>query len=233
MKRLIIGDIHGCYDELMRLVAMAGLSDRDEIIALGDIVDRGPGTERVIHFFNSRPHARVVMGNHEHKHILCQQGVIQPDTAQEITQDLLSLEAYQDFLDTMRCYPLYLELAQALLVHGALEPGVPVTQQKKKVLLGTRNGEAYLRNHYPKPWYELYNGEKPVIAGHHDYSRKGEVMVIRDRVFLIDTGCCYGKYLSGILLPDFRILRVKSRKNYWGILKQQYKRENRPEDKSF
>lgn len=223
MKRLIIGDIHGCYDELIRLVAKADLSHGDEIIALGDLVDRGPHTGRVIDFFNARPHARAVMGNHEHKHILCRQGTIQPDIAQEITRDCMSFEAYQDFLDTIQCYPLYLELTEAVLVHGALEPGVAITQQRKTVLLGTRNGEAYLRRHYPKPWYELVSAGKPIIAAHRDYSGKGEVLVVNERVFLIDTGCCYGKYLSGILLPDFQILRVKSRKNYWGIVKQQYK----------
>jgi hypothetical protein len=232
MRRLIIGDIHGCYDELLRLIDKAQLSDDDEIVALGDIADRGPDISKVINFFNSRIHARVVMGNHEHKHLLCQKGVIQPDAAQQITRDWLSLEGYQDFLDTIRCYPLYLDVADALLIHGALEPGVPISDQKKTVLLGTRNGEGYLRKHYPKPWYELYNGEEPVIAAHHDYSGKGEVLVIRERVFLIDTGCCYGKYLSGILLPDFQIIQVKSRKNYWAIIKQQYLHEKRVAGKS-
>jgi len=42
MKRLIVGDIHGCYEEFASLLDKAGWSPGDEIIALGDIVDRGP-----------------------------------------------------------------------------------------------------------------------------------------------------------------------------------------------
>jgi serine/threonine protein phosphatase 1 len=35
MKTLVIGDIHGCYTELMELLAMSGLSEHDSIVALG------------------------------------------------------------------------------------------------------------------------------------------------------------------------------------------------------
>ncbi|TVS11508.1 MAG: hypothetical protein EA424_23705 [Planctomycetaceae bacterium] len=42
MQHLIIGDIHGCFDELQDLLQAAGLASDDQIIALGDIVDRGP-----------------------------------------------------------------------------------------------------------------------------------------------------------------------------------------------
>jgi hypothetical protein len=48
------------------------------------------------------------------------------------------------------------------------------------------------------------------------------VKVVNEHVVLIDTGCCYGKALSAVLLPDFSILQVKSRRNYWGVIKQQY-----------
>jgi len=68
-NRLLIGDIHGCYDELQALLDLAGLSGDDEIIALGDIVDRGPATPQVLEFFQTQPNARSLMGNHERKHL--------------------------------------------------------------------------------------------------------------------------------------------------------------------
>ncbi|MBI4864540.1 MAG: metallophosphoesterase [Candidatus Riflebacteria bacterium] len=49
-KRLLIGDIHGCFRELQDLLDEAGLAESDEIIALGDIVDRGPDSVRVLDF---------------------------------------------------------------------------------------------------------------------------------------------------------------------------------------
>jgi len=70
MKRLIIGDIHGCYSEFQELLSKAGLSEEDEIIATGDIIDRGPDSPKLLNYFNNHPNAYSVMGNHEHKHIL-------------------------------------------------------------------------------------------------------------------------------------------------------------------
>jgi serine/threonine protein phosphatase 1 len=52
---LIIGDIHGCYDELPALLNKAGLSDGDEVIGIGDVVDRGPETPQVVFFFVPHP----------------------------------------------------------------------------------------------------------------------------------------------------------------------------------
>ena len=43
MRRLIIGDIHGCLDELQDLLRKIKLDEeRDELIQLGDMIDRGP-----------------------------------------------------------------------------------------------------------------------------------------------------------------------------------------------
>jgi serine/threonine protein phosphatase 1 len=39
---LIIGDIHGCYNELQDLLDKSGIGDDEPIIALGDLFDRGP-----------------------------------------------------------------------------------------------------------------------------------------------------------------------------------------------
>ena len=38
----IIGDIHGCYTELLDLLDKAGVGDDDLVVSVGDLVDRGP-----------------------------------------------------------------------------------------------------------------------------------------------------------------------------------------------
>ena len=68
-KTLIIGDIHGCYFELQALLDKAGLGAGDEVIGIGDIVDRGPETPQVVDFFRTTPNAMAIMGNHERKHV--------------------------------------------------------------------------------------------------------------------------------------------------------------------
>ena len=42
MQTLVIGDIHGCYDELQALLDKAGLTEGDDISSIGDCVVREP-----------------------------------------------------------------------------------------------------------------------------------------------------------------------------------------------
>ena len=67
MAQLIIGDIHGCYKEFRDLLDKAGLGDGDEIIAIGDLLDRGPKPRKIIKYFMNNPHALALQGNHERK----------------------------------------------------------------------------------------------------------------------------------------------------------------------
>src|SRR5687768_17437458 len=69
LRTLVVGDIHGCFDELERLLDRAGLSAGDQVVALGDIVDRGPQGPRVVAFFRQGRGAVSLMGNYELKHV--------------------------------------------------------------------------------------------------------------------------------------------------------------------
>lgn len=66
----VIGDVHGCYKELMALLKRIERKDPDaEYIFVGDFVDRGPDVDKVLRWCmkNVRPTGkyRSVMGNHE------------------------------------------------------------------------------------------------------------------------------------------------------------------------
>ncbi len=69
MQTLVIGDIHGCYDELQSLLDKVGLTDTDAIISIGDCIDRGPETPEVLSFFSERTNTQLIIGNHERKHM--------------------------------------------------------------------------------------------------------------------------------------------------------------------
>lgn len=222
MKRLIIGDIHGCYTELQELLDKVGLSADDEIIAIGDIVDRGPDSPNVLNFFRTHPNARSLMGNHERKHVRSFRGETKPAFSQLITRRQFGEAYYPEAVAYMETFPRFLELPEAILVHGFFEPKVPLVEQRDAVIIGILKGEFYLKKHYERPWYELYDGDKPIIVGHHDYLSTGEPFIYGDRVFCIDTGCCHGRALTGLVLPDFLIVSVPSRKDYWTEIKGQY-----------
>jgi len=222
MRRLVIGDIHGCWSELQELLDQAGLAEGDEIIALGDFVDRGPASPRVLDFFRTRPNARALQGNHERKHVRSSRGEVKAALSQRITRQQLG-DAYSAALAFFESLSLHLEFPEANIAHGYWEPGLPMTEQREAVLAGTMGGEKYLRDKYARPWYELYDGERPIIVGHHDYLRNRQLFVYRDRVFGIDTSCCHGGALTAIVLPDFRFVSVPSRADYWREMRNAFR----------
>jgi serine/threonine protein phosphatase 1 len=227
MNTLVIGDIHGCYHELQALLDKAGLVSGDEIVAVGDIVDRGPETPEVLGFFQSTPGTQSIMGNHERKHIRGGRGEVKLSNSQSISKIQFG-EAYPEALHWMSTLPLYLELPEAVIVHAYLEPGKVLPEQDPTILCGTMTGERRLRNNYDRPWYELYAGERPVIVGHKGYTSSNQPFIYRDMVFGLDTICVTGNSLSGILLPSFRILSVPSRGNLWRSVRQAYKVAKHP-----
>ncbi len=224
MKTLVIGDIHGCYSELLELIEKAGLGEDDRLIALGDLVDRGPASLSVLRFFRDQPRRSSLLGNHERKHLQAWEKGSFLSASQLQVKEQFGEALYAEAIRYFETLPLFIELPEAILIHGGLEPGMALDRQQAQVLAGSMSGETYLAGKFPEPWYSLYHGEKPVIAGHHDYSKTGTPLVINDRVFLIDTGCCFGKRLTGLMLPDFRLVSVKSRANYWGLARQSRRR---------
>jgi hypothetical protein len=210
----VIGDIHGCADELQALLDRAGLSEDDEIISVGDFIDRGPDSPAVLGFFASHPSARAVLGNHELKHLRWRRGELRPALSQLITQRQFG-DSYDEACAYLETLPLWLELPHARVVHGCIEPGVPLRAQERSVLAGTMSGTKRLAESYDRPWYELYDDPKPVIVGHEMYREDGQPFVYEDRVFALDTRCCHGLRLTGLLLPEFRFVSVPARADHW------------------
>ncbi len=221
MQSLVVGDIHGCYAELQALLEAAGPSDGDTVISVGDCVDRGPATPQVLGFFRDTLHAQLIMGNHERKHVRGSRGEVRLARSQQISKIQFG-EAYPDALTFMSSLPLYVDLPEALIVHGYFEPGLSLAEQSPSVLCGTMGGEKHLQTLYDRPWYELYEGAKPIVVGHKNYTGTDQPFVFRDSVFGLDTDCVTGKALTGLLLPSFRFVSVPSRVNYWSQVQSLY-----------
>src|SRR5262245_62847635 len=67
-RTLVIGDVHGCLDELRALVAAARLGADDQVGFVGDLVAKGPDSAGVVGWARERG-AAAVMGNHD-EHVL-------------------------------------------------------------------------------------------------------------------------------------------------------------------
>lgn len=209
---IIIGDIHGCYDELLDLLGRIGPAENDLIISVGDIVDRGPKSLQVFDFFQARKNAVVLMGNHERKHIFGPMSLAQKITRQALGKDYARIRV------EMKNFPYYYENNDVVVVHAALLPGMPLPEQKEEILCGTMGGMRQLSHRLNrKKWYEIYDGPKPVIFGHKVMGKKP--FVYQDTIFGIDTGACHGGRLTAITIPGFKIYSVKARENYWSRIK--------------
>ena len=65
---MVIGDIHGQYDKLLRALDASNYAEDDQLIFLGDYIDRGPDSQRVLDFMlqlKSIPANIFLRGNHE------------------------------------------------------------------------------------------------------------------------------------------------------------------------
>jgi len=226
MTTLVIGDIHGCYVELQDLLDKAGLGDDALILSVGDFVDRGPETPQVLDFFHTHPNAHALMGNHERKHVRAARGEIQLSLSQRISKIQLA-DRYSNAVEWMGALPLYSQMEEALIVHGFFEPNVPLEAQHPSVLCGTLGGAKILHERYNRPWYELYEGDQPIIVGHQNYTDSDQPFIYKDKVFGLDTSCVLGKSLTGILLPSFRIISVPSRGNHLERVRREYKKAHR------
>lgn len=149
-------------------------------------------------------------------------GLFKPALCQVIAREQFG-NAYPDAIGLMKDFPCVLELSEAILAHAYVEPAVQLAEQRENVLCRTLSGQHHLETKYHRPWYELYDREKPVIVGHHDYLETGEPFIHGDRVFAIDTSCCHGGTLNGLILPGFRFVSVRARKDYWRHARQAYR----------
>lgn len=218
MKRtLIIGDIHGCIDELNDLCALVG---PDHVVSVGDMVDRGPDSQAVWRFFRERDDATAILGNHEQKCLRWHTEDLKPALSQRITRAQHGEPAWDEACRWFATLPRWLELPECTVVHGFWKPGAAVQDQHASVVTGTMSGQKRVEG-LGRPWYELYDGPKPLVVGHAIYDGE-RALVHRDRVYGVDTGCVHGMRLTGLVVPDFRLFSVPARRDWWTHVRRQH-----------
>ena len=197
-----IGDIHGCLDPLRRLMDQIHLSDMDEVVFMGDYVDRGPESRGVIDYLLTlRGPYTFLMGNHERMFLDFLQGkdrFLFLYNGGEAT-----LETYggvgeipASHLAFLNRLVLYYETDDYLFVHGGIRPGVPLQEQDPKDLLWIREEFYADQGRYPKT----------VVFGH---TPMREVLMQEDRIG-IDTACVYGNKLTCLVLPSREVIQVSN-----------------------
>src|SRR5579871_6235190 len=94
MAIYVIGDVQGCFLTLQKLLNEINFNDKnDELIFLGDVINRGPKSLEVLRFIKNHPASmKMVLGNHEVFAIALSLRAIKPDRPRTVPRLLESKE---------------------------------------------------------------------------------------------------------------------------------------------
>lgn len=241
MATWVIGDVHGCAEELAQLVEKLQLGPDDRLVSCGDLFHRGPDPFGVAQILRDLD-APFVLGNHEMA-ILRRVGLAPKslddrpsfrDTFPELDADdfrgdggtpcrtephqrvemLRFLQGHSGFLlrDT--------DIAGAgptedgrpwAVVHAGKLPGVPLDQNPIEALTSLRRLQAPGRPW----WYEHHHGPELVLFGHTHSSLPRVQRTPEGPVALgLDTGCVYGGKLTAYSPELDEFTTVKAARPY-------------------
>ena len=158
MAVFIVGDIHGCFDELRVLLTQAGFNkDRDQLMTTGDIVGRGPKSLDTIKFIRENG-AVTVLGNHDLNAIACAMGLRKVKPSDRL-DELLAAPGHEELIDWLRKRPVMYRLREqnAVLVHAGISPSWSVAEAESRareleeVLRSDRIGWLLSNMYYDEP----------------------------------------------------------------------------------
>lgn len=233
----VIGDVHGCLEELVLLLAKLGydiVRDRQgravdafhpnrRAVFVGDLVDRGPdspGVLRLVMGMVAAGHALAVPGNHEDKLVRALRGAkVTLNHGLDKTLEQLEAEGpefkreVQDFCRSLVSH-LVLDDGKLVVAHaGLIEKYHGRASQRVRAfaLYGQVSGEVDeygLPVRYP--WARDYRGDAAVLYGHTPVT---EVAWINNTACL-DTGCAFGGQLSALRYPEREVVAVEALAQY-------------------
>jgi len=235
----IIGDIHGCYDELTELLEKLQYDvDRKShtavppvgrrAIFLGDLCDRGPANASVLHMVMNMVEsgaALCVPGNHDVKLLRKLRG---NDVKLTHGLDLTVKELEQEpqwFIDKT------IQFLEGLVSHYVLDQGKLVVSHaglcekfhgrssgrvRGFCLYGDTTGET---DEFGLPvrrnWAEEYRGKALVVYGHIPSAQTQSL----NNTICIDTGCVFGGKLTSYRYPEGELIEVPAKREYYAPAK--------------
>ncbi len=233
----IVGDVHGCFDELVELLGQLGytINQQDghytasspegrKLVFVGDLVDRGPGTVQVLRLVShlvQSGQAFCVPGNHDMKLVRALRGRDVKRTyglAETMEQLGQESEAFRvevaKFLDDLVSH-LVFDDGKLVVAHAGLKEsmhGRGSGAVREFALFGETTGET---DDFGLPvrynWAADYRGKALVVYGHTPVP---EPLFLNNTVN-IDTGCVFGGGLTALRYPEREILSVKAHRTYY------------------
>ncbi len=234
----IIGDIHGCFDELVKLFKELGYKvstqpDGNTIVEppqgrkavfVGDLVDRGPKVTEVLRLvmeMQKRGRALCIPGNHDLKLVRALRGR-NVNTEHGLAESLSQLEKESDGFKAQ-----IVEFLEGLVSHYVLDNGKLVVAHagmkeelqgrasgrvREFALYGETTGET---DEFGLPirrnWADEYRGSAMVVYGHTPVVEPQWV----NRTINIDTGCVFGGELTALRYPERELVSIPAHRTYY------------------
>lgn len=217
MRTFVIGDIHGCLDEVNVLLDALEPGAGDTLVFLGDYIDRGPASKRVIdrllRLRQEGPQCVFLKGNHEDMFLSFiglggHYGEAFLFNGGGVTLASYGLEGYVgadvakrlpgDHCEFLLDLKLHHVAGDFLCVHAGIDPTRDLAHQSEEDLLWIR--EEFIRNRHRLG--------RTVLFGH---TPQREVFVDLPYKIGLDTGLVYGNKLSCFDIDTKEILQVHRR----------------------
>lgn len=209
-RTIVVGDIHGCFDELLLLIEKLDLQADDQFISVGDLIVKGNKNKEVLDLFIQEPRFSAVLGNHDLALIRYWRG-------ETTTLKKPQMKAYEDLESNPFVYqnylgarPLMIDLDSHVVVHAGVRPGIALESQSPEDLTELRTLGEDRTSRQGTPWYDVYEGEKIVLFGHWPARepRRGK------RAIGLDTGCVYGNLLTAYIIESNTFVSVSAKQAY-------------------
>ncbi|TPE45979.1 metallophosphoesterase [Pontibacter mangrovi] len=234
----IIGDVHGCLQELLELLQRLGydisfdkelakyevkVPDGAKALFVGDLVDRGPNSPEVLRLVMDMVEAGIaycVSGNHDDKllRMLLGRNVqvrhgLELTKAQLESYDAVFRERVKHFLSGLP-HHIILDEGRLVIAHAGLEERLHGRSSKvvrELCLYGPTTGETDDKGLPIRlDWAADYCGNAIVVYGHTPVHEPRW----RNNTINIDTGCVFGGSLTALTYPDHVLTTVKARHEY-------------------
>jgi protein phosphatase len=220
----IIGDVHGCIDELEELLErLHDAGPARVVVYVGDLVDRGPDMPAVLRQVMSdvaAGRALSVIGNHDDKLLRKLRGrnvQIKHGLERSLEQLASESEALRqrvaDFLDSLPSH-LVLDGRRLVVAHAGLEAwmiGRDDRRIREFALYGATTGRI---DEHGMPerldWTARYRDSAYLAYGHTPVEKPEW----RGRTVDIDTGCVFGGKLTALRYPEMEFVSVPARAAY-------------------
>lgn len=166
-------DMHGEYDLFLNLLDKIHFSEKDIMYVLGDIIDKGSESIKLIEFIRRKSNIKAILGNHEYDFLKFYCGLMRSaKNSNDIAEVLYKLQEYfpsdkedlfWEAVDYIESLPFYIETDDFICVHASVETDkegvvLPMKTQMPEVMV-------YSRNFKGNSFY-LSANNKPVLFGH-------------------------------------------------------------------